>query len=121
MLRGFTCIMCPLGCDLEVNVEDGAILELKGNSCPKGKEYVIQEVTAPVRNIATSVLVEGGDLPLASVRLTAPIPKEDIFKGMEEIRKIHMKAPLHIGQVVIKGLLGTNADVIITKHVERKV
>lgn len=117
MLREFTCIMCPLGCSLEAELEDGAVKEVRGNSCPRGKEYACREVTAPMRTIASSVLVEGGELPLASVRLNAPIPKEDIFRAMEEIRKLRVAAPVTVGQVVIKGILGTEADVIITKNV----
>ena len=117
MLREFTCIMCPLGCSLEVTEENGQVLEVKGNPCPKGREYAVQEVTAPMRNIASSIRIEGGELPLASVRLSAPIPKKDIFRAMEEIRRVSRKAPVHIGDVVISHLLGTDADVIVTKNV----
>ena len=117
MLREFTCIMCPLGCSLEVTEENGQVLEVKGNTCPTGREYAVQEVTAPMRNIASSIRIEGGELPLASVRLSAPIPKKDIFRAMEEIRRVSRKAPVHIGDVVISHLLGTDADVIVTKNV----
>lgn len=78
-----------------------------------------QELTDPKRNIATSVLVERGELPLASVRLTAPIPKARIFDAMDEIRKCRLTAPVKAGTVVIKGILGLDADVIVTKNVEK--
>ena len=119
MLREFICIMCPMGCALKATVEDGRVTDVTGNTCPKGREYAVREVTAPVRNIATSVFIEDGELPLASVRLTAPIPKGDIFRAMEQIRSVRLSAPVRIGQVVIKGLLGTESDVIITKNVDR--
>ena len=80
---------------------------------------VKQELTDPKRNIATSVLVEGGESPLASVRLTAPIPKARIFDAMDEIRKCRLAAPVKAGTVVIKGILGLDADVIVTKNVEK--
>ena len=118
MLREFTCIMCPLGCSLEVTEENGQVIDVKGNTCPKGREYAVQEVTAPMRNIASSIRIDGGELPLASVRLSAPIPKKDIFRAMEEIRKLHLTAPVYIGDVVISHLLGTEADVIVTKNVK---
>lgn len=118
MLREFTCIMCPLGCSLEVTEENGQVIDVKGNTCPKGREYAVQEVTAPMRNIASSIRIDGGELPLASVRLSAPIPKKDIFRAMEEIRKVHLTAPVYIGDVVISHLLGTEADVIVTKNVK---
>ena len=119
MMREFTCIICPNGCEIQAEVEDSQILSITGFQCPKGKTYVEQELTAPVRNIASSVIVEGGELPLASVRLTSAIPKERIFDAMEEIRKVKVEAPIIAGTVVIKNLLGYDSDVIITRSVER--
>lgn len=122
MLREFTCIICPNGCEIRAEIEAGAdnaadIRSIEGALCPKGKAYVEQELTAPRRNIATSVLVKGGDLPLASVRLTAPIPKPRIFDAMSEIRKCRLTAPVEAGTVVIHHLLGYDVDVIATKSV----
>ena len=79
MLREFTCIMCPQGCDISVELEGKTIKGISGNKCPKGEAYVTQEIENPMRNIATSVLVDGGGLPLASVRLSGVIPKDRIF------------------------------------------
>ena len=76
-----------------------------------------QELRDPQRNIATSVLVKGGILPLASVRLTGPIPKGRIFDAMAEIRKCTLTAPVQAGCVVIHNLLGYEVDVIVTKEI----
>lgn len=127
MLRTFTCIMCPRGCSLEALVEPAdssqesfIIRRITGNACPKGEEYVRQEIENPMRNIATSILVDGGDLPLASVRLTAPVPKGRIFDVMKEIRQVRRPAPVHEGEVVIADVLGLGVNVIVTKTVERE-
>ena len=115
MLRTFTCIMCPQGCDITAELEENQgkmeILSICGNKCPKGKAYVTQELIAPMRNIATSVLVTGGELPLASVRL---------FDVMAEIRKVHLNAPVIEGEVVIANVLGLESDVILTRSVDKK-
>ena len=71
-----------------------------------------------MRNIATSILVEGGEMPLASVRLSAPIPKAKIFDVMNEIRKVKRTAPIHEGEVVIENVLGLGSNVIVTRTVE---
>ena len=42
-----------------------------------------------------------------------------IFKAMEEIKKVHLKAPVQAGTVVIHQLLGQEADVIVTRDVKR--
>lgn len=133
MLRTFTCIMCPRGCDITVeyepsngpadpmmsSVEAAGIKTLTGNQCPRGFEYVLQELTNPMRNIATSILVEGGELPLASVRLTKPIPKAKIFEVMAEIRRVCVEAPVTEGDIVIHDVLGLGTDVMVTKTVEK--
>lgn len=119
MLREYVCIMCPRGCEMEAETEGKELLSVTGNLCSKGRDYIFQELTAPKRNIATSVLVKGGELPLASVRLTDPIPREDIFRAMEKIRRTEVQAPVFVGQVVIKNLLDTGSDVIATKNVEK--
>jgi CxxC motif-containing protein len=116
--RTLTCILCPNGCELEVTLSGGGITGITGNLCPKGKGYAEQEILHPMRNIASSVLVTGGELPLVSVRLTAPVPKERIFDVMAEIKKQRLVAPVHRGQVVIGNVLGLGSDVIATKSVD---
>lgn len=119
MMREFTCIMCPNGCEIQVSWEGDRVGEIVGAACPKGREYAAQELTAPKRNIATSVLVEGGALPLASVRLTAPIPREAIFPALREIQNIVLKAPVKAGTVVIQRLLGYESDVVVTRDCDQ--
>jgi len=119
MIKTYTCIMCPNGCEIEAITDDKNIISINGALCNKGKEYVIQELNDPHRNIASSILVNGGELPLASVRLSKTISKEKIFDVMDEIKKVSIDAPTRIGQVVIPDVLGLGADVIITKNVEK--
>lgn len=118
MLREFTCIICPNGCDIEARIEDGKLLAVEGALCPKGEAYVKQELINPQRTISTSVLVKGGVLPLASVRLTAPVPRESLQDVMDEIKKISLDAPVTAGTVVIKNIMGFDSDVIVTKSVD---
>ena len=122
MLREYTCIICPNGCDIRAQIEereDGSrrICSVEGAACPKGRAYVEQELKDPQRNIATSGLVKGGILPLASVRLTNPIPRDRIFDAVSEIKKYTLTAPVKAGTVVITRLMGYDTDVIVTKSV----
>nr|WP_319490039.1 DUF1667 domain-containing protein [uncultured Caproiciproducens sp.] len=120
MLKKYICIVCPNSCEITAEVENGQILSLTDASCNRGQEYVRQELTNPVRNIASSVFLEDGVLPLASVRLSKPIPKEKIFRVMKEIKEARLKAPVKIGQVVIENVLGLDSNVIVTKNVDAK-
>ena len=79
-----------------------------------------QEIKNPVRNIASSVLVVGGTMPLCSVRLTAPVPKSRIFDVMEKMKEMKVSAPVKAGDVLIPNVLGLGSDVIATRNVERQ-
>lgn len=120
MLKEFTCIICPNGCEIQAEIEEGKILSMTGAACKRGEEYVSQELYAPKRTIASSVTVNGGELPLASVRTTCAVPKEMIFDVMAEIKKVAVDAPVATGQVVITDVLGTGSDIVITKDVLAK-
>lgn len=121
MKKELVCIVCPNGCELSIDLDDnGNITGVTGNTCKRGEEYARQEMISPMRTIASSVLIEGGELPLASVRLTKAVPKDMIAAVMDEIKKIKLPAPVSIGQVVVKGICGTDSDLIITKNVACK-
>lgn len=120
--RSFTCIVCPNGCEISVlygKHADGSVsvCGAEGHACPRGEAYVRQEMEDPRRTIASSVPVENGELPLTSVRITRPIPKDRIFAAMEEIKKLRVAAPVEAGTVLIPQLLGFDTELIVTKSV----
>jgi len=121
MKREFTCIVCPNGCEIEAEYEikngTPVIGRIQGNTCKRGEEYVRQELISPKRTIASSILVEGGELPLVSVRITKPIPREKIPEAMKEIRQYCIKAPVKAGTVISHDFLGYDTDLITTKNV----
>lgn len=119
MIKTFTCILCPNGCEIEATIENGCVRFTEGDKCKRGLTYIEHELTNPQRNIASSIEVVGGHLPLASVRLSAPIPKEKIFEVMKEIQKIKLEAPITIGQIIIQNVLNLKSDVIATKQVNK--
>ena len=61
MNRKFTCIVCPNGCEIEVDYEGKEIKSIEGEGCKKGKEYVTQELVDPRRNIASSVVLHSSN------------------------------------------------------------
>ena len=112
------CIGCPLGCNLTVDMDGSEVVEVKGNTCKKGKEYVNQELTNPQRNISSSVKVINGDLDIVSVRLNGSIPKDKIFEVMDEIKNITVDAPVKIGDIIKHNILNLNVDLIATKNID---
>lgn len=116
--RELICIGCPLGCPLTVTME-GTESTVTGNTCKRGEIYAKKEVTNPTRVVTSSVHVEGGVIAMVSVKTKDDIPKDKIFACMEEIRKVSVAAPVHIGDIVIENCAGTGVPVIATKNVEK--
>ena len=119
MKHELTCIRCPIGCQLTVDV-DGENVSVTGNSCPRGAEYGKKEVTAPTRIVTSSVRVSGGELPLVSVKTASDIPKDRIMDVMAEIRQCETAAPVQTGDVLIRNVAGTGADIVATRSVREK-
>lgn len=107
--RELTCIVCPRGCTLHVT-KDGKNVSVSGNGCPRGREYAVNETTHPVRTLTGTVRTEKGTM--LPVRTSSPIPKELLFAGMAELRKLKIKKPFTVGEPIVKDFLGTGADLL---------
>ncbi len=114
MIKNLICVACPLGCPIEVEVEDSQVVGVKGNTCKRGDEYARAEVTNPVRSLTTSVKVEGGLHPVVPVKSSGAIPKGKMFQCMEVINSVTIKAPVKIGDVVIENILDLGVDIVAT-------
>jgi len=117
MHKEFICIICPNGCQISVEYEGTNIKDITGDKCSKGKDYVKNEITNPLRVFVGSVLVENGDFSLVSVKTPVPIPKKYLKKIGEITHRIKVEAPVEIGQVVAKNLLSGDIDLIATRKV----
>ena len=120
--REYTCVICPAGCLIEAEISDEPQPKLKsltGNRCDKGEVWVRQEIENPMRTIAGSVTVSGGDFLCASVRTNRPIPLAKVHDVMAEIRKLRLEAPVATGEVLLVNPAGVDTDIIATRTVKR--
>ena len=115
--RELTCIGCPMGCALKVELEGGQILNVTGNTCKRGDVYARKEVTHPTRIVTSSVYVTGGAIPMVSVKTKEDIPKEKIMDIMKTLENVKVSAPVKIGDIVLKDAAGTGVDIVATKNV----
>ncbi len=115
--RELICINCPMGCPLTVTLEEGVVTNVTGNTCKRGEIYAKKEVIAPTRIVTSTVRVEGGELAMVSVKTKEDIPKEKIFACVEALKNTVVKAPVHIGDVIVKNVADTGVDIVATKEV----
>lgn len=113
--RELTCIGCPMGCSVTVEMNGGQIISVTGNTCKIGDTYARKEITHPTRIVTSTVTLEGSDKVRLPVKTAQDIPKSDIFRVMEEINHAHAKAPIAIGDVIIDNVAGTGVSVIATR------
>ena len=116
-----TCIGCPMGCPLTVEMENGAVTKVTGNTCPRGDAYGRKEVTNPTRIVTSTVRVEGGTLPVVSCKTRTDIPKRKIFDVVRALKTVTVPAPVTIGQVLVDNVADTGVEIIATKNVGVKV
>ncbi|WP_075718506.1 DUF1667 domain-containing protein [Roseburia sp. 499] len=115
--RELICIGCPMGCPLSVELDQGEVVSVRGNTCKRGEIYARKEVTNPTRIVTSTVVVEGGKLAAVSVKTREDIPKEKIFECMKALKGVKVQAPVHMGDVIVKNVADTGVDVIATKSV----
>ena len=105
MERKLTCIICPLGCSLTVQVEDKKVLSVEGNTCPRGQKYAESECTNPQRTVTSTVRCTDGSL--VSVKTDRPIPKEKMMDCMVRINRTVAALPIAIGDVILEDVFGS--------------
>jgi len=112
-MKQFICIVCPRGCHLEVDDN----LNVSGNSCKRGEVYGKEEATLPKRVISTTVKIISKKERVLPVKVNKSFPKSMIFNVMKEINKVEVKAPVHIGDILLENILDTGVDLVSAKEV----
>ncbi len=114
MKKSLICVSCPLGCPIEVEIENGEVVAVTGNTCKRGDTYARAEITNPVRSLTTSVKVENGIHPVVPVKSLGAVPKDKMFDCMKVINSVTVNAPVKIGDVIIENILDLGVDIVAT-------
>ncbi len=121
MTRNITCVTCPMGCAISVEInENGEITSISGNTCKRGEAYAKNEVTHPARSLATTVRVNGGIYNVVPCKSSDDLPKEKIFDCMKAINGARVDAPVKLGDVLIENICGTGINIVATNHCAAK-
>lgn len=112
-MKELICIVCPRGCRLRVDEENG--YAVSGNNCPRGEQYGKNELLAPVRVVTSTVRITGARLPRCPVKTADAVPKSKVFAVMAALEGAVLTAPVHRGQTVLTNVCGTGVDVVATR------
>ncbi len=108
------CTVCPTGCEMTVMRGEHDIILVEGNLCKRGQVYAEAEITHPVRTLTTTVRLCGSDRPLLPVRTNQPVPRDRMREIVREINGMAFTAPISLGQVLVRNIVGTGADIVAT-------
>lgn len=111
MKRNLTCIVCPLGCETEIELSDGKVVSVKGNSCKRGEKYAIEECTNPKRVITTTIRTKNGIVP---VKTDKGVKKEKMLEIMDKINGFYSEKSFEIGDVAVENIDGEGTDLKIS-------
>ncbi len=119
MDKKFICIVCPVGCELQVQTDEAGNLQaVTGNRCGRGKKYAAEECRAPKRMLTSTVRIENGRYSRLPVITSESIPKEMIPQVMAEIDRVRVTAPVSLRDVVIKNVCGLPADILSSRSMK---
>ena len=114
MKRELTCIVCPRGCQMVVELEGKNVLSVSGNFCPRGKTYAETECTHPTITVTTTAKCSDGSL--VSVKTDRPIPKENMMDCMRMVNGTVVSLPVSVGDVILEDVFG--ARIVATQNKE---
>jgi len=115
--RELVCIACPVGCHLNVRLEEDGEIRVSGNQCAKGETYGREEVLAPRRVVTTTVRLSAA-LRRLPVKTSKPLPREHIGALLAEAHRLELAPPVRRGQVLLADFLATGVDLVATRTVE---
>lgn len=115
--RKLICIGCPMGCNMTVAMENGEVVSVSGNTCPRGDNYARKEVTNPTRIVTSTVRVCGGTEHMVPVKTKSDIPKDKIFDCVRALKEVEVKAPVSIGQIIVTNVAATGVDIVAAKNI----
>ena len=118
--KHFVCVVCPVGCEIDVVHDGGKIISMEGNKCEKFEEFVTQELIEPMRILTTTVRIQGSRWPVIPVRTDKAIPKRLFPRIMKQLRRSKLQAPVNMLDLVLRDVLHTGANVIATRTMPRE-
>ena len=114
------CVVCPTSCEVTAEWNETELKSIDHSQCKLAWDYVRSEIFDPRRTVTSTVLVEGGDLPLVSVKTDRPVPKDLMLDVMDSLAQVVVQAPVDIGDVIAADILGTGSSIVATKKIAKR-
>jgi CxxC motif-containing protein len=118
--KHFVCVVCPIGCEIDVVHEGSTIVSMEGNKCEKSVEFVSQELIEPMRILTTTVRIQGSRWTVVPVRTDRAVPRRLFPRIMKRLGLVELQAPVNMLDVVLRDILHTGANIVATRSMPRE-
>ena len=106
------CIVCPLGCRMDVELHGSEVTSVQGNQCKKGPKHARRELSFPGRILTTTIKTDIPEMPLLPIRSNQELPKDRLMACMKVLSGHIVKRPVNLGDPVIHNILGLGVDMV---------
>ena len=113
------CVVCPTSCLVHAEWNETELLSIDRAQCKLAWDYIESELFDPRRTVTTTVPVMGGDFPLLSVKTDSPVPKKLVLPVMDHLADVTANAPVNVGDVIVRDVLGTGSNIVATRKIPR--
>ena len=121
MKKTFTCVVCPIGCELHIEFDPEDIfpeqIKVSGNSCPRGEKYAKSEIVNPERTMTSTVKLNSKILPVLPVKTDKPISKDKIFDAMHIINRLSVSVPVNAGDIICEDFTDKGINLVACRTV----
>lgn len=123
MEKKFTCVVCPIGCELHIEYDEKTMNEetfkVSGNTCPRGEKYAKTEIISPERTLTSTVRSDSKILTMIPVKTSAPIPKDKLFEAMQQLNGIAVKVPVKAGDILVENFISDGINLVVCRSVDK--
>lgn len=111
------CVCCSNNC--VVKVDETNHNAVSGNRCSNGEAYAIHQLTNPKRLVNAEIPIHGAEIDHLPVKTDRAVKLEHLDNILEELKALHLEAPIYVSQVLIHDIAGTGANLVSCKTVQK--
>ena len=118
MIKEMVCIVCPMSCRMQVEMDKKKVVSVCHNGCVRGVKYANEEMSNPTRMVTSTVVLKNAALTRLPVMTASPVPKRKVADVMKQINKVKVKVPVKMYDVIIENVARTGVNVVASRSMD---
>jgi len=115
MKKEMVCVVCPVSCRMNVEMNTAGDIFVSGNKCKRGIVYAEKELTNPTRKVSTTVRIDQAVHYRLPVKSDVEVPKALVMDIVKALDAVLVTSPVRVGDIVAKNVLDSGINFIATR------